>query len=62
LPAPVSEKKSVEGIVTSSNGLVTWHLPIWLNTMLKAEKFPTRISDLHASLTNVDADSLTHGC
>jgi hypothetical protein len=36
-------------------------LTIWLDTMLKAEKFPASISDLNTGLTEVKAESLTHG-
>jgi hypothetical protein len=54
-------EEGIEGVVTTSDGLITGHLPVRLDTMLEAEKFPTCISDLHTSLADVDADSLTHG-
>jgi hypothetical protein len=53
-------EERIEGVVTTSDGFITRHLAVWLNPMLKAEKFPARIADLHAGLTNVDADGLTH--
>merc|ERR1740138_1693478 len=53
-------EEGVKGVVPTSDGLVTGHLPIRLDTMLEAEKLPACISDLHARLANVDADSLTH--
>jgi hypothetical protein len=54
-------EESVEGIVTAADGFVTWHLAIWLDTVLQAEKLPARIANLHARLANMDADGLTHG-
>jgi len=53
-------EESVERIVTSTDRLVTWHLAIWLNAMLKAEKLPARIPNLHTCLADVDAKSLAH--
>jgi hypothetical protein len=53
-------KESVEGIITSSNGLVTWHLAIRLNAMLEAIKFPASISNLNTSLANVNGYALSH--
>jgi hypothetical protein len=47
-------EEGVEGIVTSSNGLVRWHLAVWLNTMLKAEEFPAGVTYLDTGLSNVD--------
>ena len=42
-----------------TNCLVTWHLPVRLDSMLKAIQLPTGITNLAASLTNVDRDTLT---
>jgi hypothetical protein len=53
-------EEGIEGIVAATDGLVTRHLTIRLDTMLEAEKFPACISDLHARLTDVDTDTLTH--
>jgi hypothetical protein len=53
-------EEGIEGIVAASDGLVTRHLTIRLDTMLEAEKFPACISDLHTRLANVDADTFTH--
>jgi len=55
-------EESVERIITTADGLVTGHLAIWLDAMLKAEKLPASIANLHASLTNVKTKSLAHGC
>jgi hypothetical protein len=46
-------EKGVEGIISTSDGLVTWHLTIRLNTMLKAIQLPTGITDLNTGLSNV---------
>jgi len=54
-------EKSVECIVTSSDGLVARHLTIWLNAMLEAEELPACISDLDTTLTEVQAQNFTHG-
>jgi hypothetical protein len=54
-------KECVEGVVATADGLIRWHLAIGLDAVLEAEQFPTRVADLHPSLTDVDADTLTHG-
>jgi hypothetical protein len=54
-------EEGVEGIVTASNCLVTWHLPIWLNTMLQTEQLPACVTDLDACLTKMNAKDFTHG-
>ena len=47
-------EEGVESIITTSNGLVRWHLTVWLNTVLEAEKLPACVTDLDTGLTNVD--------
>jgi len=47
-------EKGVEGIITSSNGLVGGHLSIRLDSMLKAVELPAGISGLDTGLTNVN--------
>ena len=47
-------EESVEGIVTSSNGLVRRHLAVWLDAVLQAVQFPACIADLHTSLSNMN--------
>ena len=37
-------KESVEWIITTANGLVRWHLTVWLNTVFQAVEFPTGIT------------------
>jgi len=47
-------EEGVESIITTSDGLVRWHLTIWLNTMLEAEKFPAGVTNLDTGLTDVN--------
>ena len=47
-------EEGVEGIITTSDGLVRWHLAIRLDTVLKAEEFPAGVTDLDTTLTDVD--------
>ena len=47
-------EEGVESIITTSNGLVRWHLTVWLDTVLEAEKLPAGVTNLDTGLTNVD--------
>ena len=47
-------KECIEGVVTSSNGLITWHLTIRLDSMFKAVQLPACIAHLHTGLANMD--------
>merc|ERR1711893_264654 len=47
-------EEGVEGVITTSNGLVTGHLAIRLDTMLKAVQLPAGVTDLDTGLTNMD--------
>jgi len=47
-------EEGVEGIVSSSDGLIRWHLTVWLDTVLKAEQFPTGVTNLNTSLSDMD--------
>ena len=47
-------KEGVERVVGDADGLVGGHLPVGLDAMLEAIKFPARVPDLATSLTNVD--------
>jgi len=47
-------EEGVEGVVTTTDSLVGWHLSVGLDTVLKAEQLPTGVTDLDTSLTNVD--------
>merc|ERR1712179_742983 len=47
-------EEGVEGIISTSDGLVTWHLTIRLDTMLKAVQLPAGVTDLDTGLSDVD--------
>jgi len=53
-------EEGVESIITTTDSLVRGHLAIRLNTMFKAEKFPTGVTDLDTGLTNVDRNYFSH--
>jgi hypothetical protein len=53
-------EECIEGVVTSANGLVTRHLAIRLNAMLKAEELPTCITNLNTALSEMEAKHFTH--
>ena len=52
-------EEGVEGVVTTSDGLVTWHLTIRLDTVLETVQFPAGITDLDTGLSDVDRDTFT---
>ena len=52
-------EEGVEGIITTSDGLVRGHLTIRLDTMLETVQFPAGITDLTSGLSKVDRDTLT---
>jgi len=47
-------EEGVEAVVSATNGLVTGHLSIRLDAMLKAIQLPATVANLCASLANVD--------
>jgi len=53
-------EKGVEGIITSSDSLVTRHLAIRLDTVFKAVQLPASVTCLDTSLTNMNRKALTH--
>jgi hypothetical protein len=53
-------EERVEGIVSASDGFVTGHLSIRLNSMFQAVQLPTGVTDLATGLSDVDRDTLTH--
>ena len=55
-------EEGVEGVISSPNSLVTWHLAIGLNAMFQAVELPAGIACLNTSLAKVDGDALTHSC
>jgi hypothetical protein len=52
-------EEGVEAVITSTNGLIRWHLSVRLNAMFQAVQLPTGIADLNSSLSNMDRDTLT---
>ena len=52
-------EEGVEGVISSPNGLVTWHLAIGLDAVFQAIELPAGIADLNTSLANVDGDAFT---
>ncbi len=52
-------EEGVEGIISTSNGLVTGHLTIRLDSVLQAVQLPAGIAHLDSSLADMDADTLT---
>lgn len=47
-------EESGEGVVPSSDGLVTGHLPIRLNPMFQTVELPTGIAHLDTCLPHMD--------
>ncbi len=52
-------EEGVEGVITTSDGLVTWHLTIRLDTVLQTVQLPAGITNLDSGLSDVDGDTLT---
>ena len=57
LPSPCFRKESIEGIVTTSDGLVARRQAAGLDALPKASQLPASVADLSATLTKVDANS-----
>jgi hypothetical protein len=53
-------EKGVEGVITTTNGLIGRHLTIRLDSVLKAKKLPCSVTDLATSLSKVKAKALSH--
>ena len=53
-------EEGVEGIVTTTNGFVGWHLTIWLDSVLEAEELPAGVTNLDTGLTDVDGNDFSH--
>jgi hypothetical protein len=47
-------EEGVEGIVTTTDRFIGWHLTIWLDSVLKAEELPAGVTDLDTALTDMD--------
>ena len=59
LASPCLTEEGVEGVISSPNSRITWHLAIRLDAMFQAVELPAGIADLDTSLANVDGDALT---
>ncbi|OQS04464.1 hypothetical protein THRCLA_03304 [Thraustotheca clavata] len=53
-------EECVKGIITTTDGLVRWHLTIRLNTMFKAIQFPAGITYLNTALAKMNRKDLAH--
>ena len=53
-------EEGVEGIVTTTDGLIGWHLTIGLDTVLKAEELPAGVTNLDTGLSDVDRNDFSH--
>ena len=53
-------EEGVESVVTTTDGLIGWHLTVWLNSVLEAEKLPACVTDLDTGLTDVDGNDFSH--
>jgi len=47
-------EEGVEGVITTTDGFIGWHLTVRLDTVLQAVEFPTGITDLDTSLANMN--------
>ena len=52
-------EEGVEGIVTTSDGLVRGHLAIRLDSVLQTVQLPAGVTDLDSGLADVDRDTFT---
>ena len=57
LTRPSLGEESVEGVIASPNGLIRGHLTIRLDAMLEAVKLPAGVTNLGASLADVDRNT-----
>lgn len=61
LASPGLAEECVERVIPTTDGFVTWHLSIGLNSMFKAVQFPAGIADLHTGLPHVDRNAFSLG-
>ena len=52
-------EEGVEGVVSTSDGLVTGHLTIRLDAVLQAVQLPAGIAHLDSGLADMDRDTFT---
>ena len=55
-------EEGVEGVISSPNGLVTWHQAIGLDAVFQAVELPAGIADLDTTLTSINGNALAHSC
>jgi hypothetical protein len=60
LPGAGFGEERVERVVLDTDRLVRRHRAVGLDAVLKAEKLPARVTDLDASLADMDANDLAH--
>jgi hypothetical protein len=53
-------EEGVEGIVTTTDGFIGWHLTVRLDSVLEAEKLPAGVTDLDTGLTDMDGNDFSH--
>jgi hypothetical protein len=53
-------EEGVESIITTSDGLVRWHLSVWLDSVLKAEELPAGVTNLDTGLSDVNGNDFSH--
>jgi len=53
-------EKGVEGIISSSDGFIGWHLSIGLDSVFKAEQFPAGVTDLDTTLSDMNRNYFSH--
>ena len=58
-PGSSLAEERVERVITTSDGLVRWHLTIRLDTVLQTVQFPASITDLNSGLTEMNRNALT---
>ena len=52
-------EEGVEGVISSSNSLVTRHLSVWLDPMFQTVQLPAGIAHLGSGLADMHRDTLT---
>ena len=53
-------EEGVESVITTTDGFIGWHLTVWLDSVLEAEKFPAGVTDLDTGLTDVNRNDFSH--
>jgi hypothetical protein len=47
-------EEGVESIITTTDGLIRWHLTVWLDSVLEAEELPAGVTNLDTSLSDMN--------